>query len=138
MLLAVLAVAGLLYWLHRRGELLPAFALTRPKLARWGMAGASALLALNGLRGGNWLEIAIGSVAALFFFYAPARPAQLTLNPPEACAVLGVAPAASATEINAAWRRLIAQVHPDKGGSSDLAQRVTAARDLLLARLEPR
>lgn len=138
MLLAVLAVAGLLYWLHRRGELLPAFASARPKLARWSMAGASALLALNGLRVGNWLEVAIGTAAALLFFYAPARPAKLTLNPPEACAVLGVQPAASASEINAAWRRLIAQVHPDKGGSADLAQRVTAARDLLLARLEPR
>lgn len=138
MLIPALAVALLLYWLHRRGELLPAFAAARPKLARWSMAAASALLALNGLRSGNWLEAAIGCSAALFFLYRPARPAISTLNPPEACAVLGVAPAATASEINAAWRRLIAQVHPDIGGSADLAQRVTAARDLLLARLEPR
>jgi len=138
MLLPALAVALLLYWLHRRGELLPALAKARPKLARWSMAGASALLALNGLRSGSWLETALGFIAALLFFYIPARPASVMLNPPEACAVLGVEPAATAPEINAAWRRLIAQVHPDKGGSADLAQRVTAARDLLLARLEPR
>jgi DnaJ-domain-containing protein 1 len=138
MLLVLLAAAGLLYWLLSRGELLPAVAKARPKLARWSMAGASALLALNGLRSGNWLEIAVGVVAAMLFFYAPVRQVVLVLNQPEACAVLGVGPAASALEINAAWRRLIAQVHPDKGGSADLAQRVTAARDLLLARLEPR
>ncbi len=138
MLLVVLAVAGLLYWLHSRGELLPTLATVWPKLARWSMAGASALFALNGLRSGSWLEIAIGGVAALFLFYAPARPAYASLDQPEACAVLGVGAAATAPEINAAWRRLIAQVHPDKGGSADLAKRVTAARDLLLARLEPR
>ena len=138
MLLVALAVVGLLYWLRRRGELLPAFAAARPKLARWTMAGASVLLALNGLRGGNWLEIALGGAAALFFLYTPTRTPKPALSGPEAQAVLGVAPGASVAEVNAAWRRLIAQVHPDKGGSADLAQRVTAARDLLLARLEPR
>lgn len=138
MLIPALAVLLLLYWLHRRGDLLPMLAVARPKLARWSMAGAAALLALNGLRSGNWIESALGFSVAFVILKLPARSAQPMLNPPEACAVLGVAPAATAPEINAAWRRLIAQVHPDKGGSTDLAQRVTAARDLLLARLEPR
>ena len=37
-------------------------------------------------------------------------------------------------EIIAAHRRLIARVHPDRGGSADLARRVNQARDLLLSR----
>ena len=39
-----------------------------------------------------------------------------------------------ADAIRAAPRRLIAGVHPDRGGSADLARRINAARDLLLGR----
>ncbi len=53
----------------------------------------------------------------------------------EARQVLGVARDADADAIRAAHRRLIAQVHPDRGGSAELTRRVNAARDLLLARL---
>ena len=38
------------------------------------------------------------------------------------------------TTIRAAHRRLLAAVHPDRGGSADLTRRVNAARDLLLQR----
>ena len=51
----------------------------------------------------------------------------------EARRILGVAPQASADEIRAAHRRLVAKVHPDQGGSAELATRVNTARDLLLA-----
>lgn len=50
----------------------------------------------------------------------------------EARAVLGVGPRADAAAIRAAHRRLLAGVHPDRGGSAELAQRVNAARDRLL------
>lgn len=40
----------------------------------------------------------------------------------------------TADEVRAAHRRLVARVHPDVGGSSDLAGQVNAARDLLLRR----
>jgi hypothetical protein len=50
----------------------------------------------------------------------------------EACAVLGVAPGAAPEEIRAAHRRLIASVHPDRGGSPELTRQVNAARDTLL------
>ena len=50
----------------------------------------------------------------------------------EARAVLGVERNADAETIRAAHRRLAAQVHPDRGGSVDLARRVNAARDVLL------
>ncbi|HVF93412.1 MAG TPA: DnaJ domain-containing protein [Sphingomonas sp.] len=56
----------------------------------------------------------------------------------EARAVLGVAADADADSIRSAHRRLAAQVHPDRGGSADLAHRVNAARDLLLKSLGKR
>lgn len=56
----------------------------------------------------------------------------------EACALLDVSPDASADDIRAAHRRIIARVHPDTGGSAELARRTNMARDLLLARIERR
>jgi hypothetical protein len=50
----------------------------------------------------------------------------------EACAVLGVKPDAGADEIKAAYRRLMRKVHPDQGGSDELASRVNRARAVLL------
>ena len=53
--------------------------------------------------------------------------------------LLGVDRSASRTDIAEAHRRLLAQVHPDRGGSNEAVHAATAARDLLLARLtEPR
>jgi hypothetical protein len=50
----------------------------------------------------------------------------------EALAVLGLAEGASADEIRAAHRRLIQRMHPDVGGSADLAARINRAKDVLL------
>lgn len=50
----------------------------------------------------------------------------------EALAVLGLAEGASAEEIKAAHRRLIQRMHPDVGGSADLAARINRAKDVLL------
>jgi hypothetical protein len=50
----------------------------------------------------------------------------------EAFAVLGLAAGATADDIRAAHRRLIQRVHPDAGGSADLAARINRARDILL------
>jgi preprotein translocase subunit Sec63 len=49
--------------------------------------------------------------------------------------LLGVGDGASHGEIVEAHRRLIAQVHPDKGGTSEQVHEANAARDLLLAEL---
>ena len=53
----------------------------------------------------------------------------------EARALLGVPETASLSDIRDAHRRLIAKVHPDTGGSAELATRVNAARDALLSDL---
>lgn len=54
----------------------------------------------------------------------------------QARALLGVDHAARREAIIEAHRRLIARVHPDRGGSNDAVHAANAARDLLLARLE--
>lgn len=50
----------------------------------------------------------------------------------EALAILGLAEGATDEEIRAAHRRLIQRVHPDVGGSADLAARINRAKDILL------
>jgi hypothetical protein len=50
----------------------------------------------------------------------------------EALAVLGLGEGATGEEIRAAHRRLIQRVHPDVGGSADLAARINRAKDILL------
>ena len=52
--------------------------------------------------------------------------------------LLGVGPEASLAEIRDAHRRLIAKVHPDSGGSAELANRVNVARDTLVAEMNRR
>jgi hypothetical protein len=52
----------------------------------------------------------------------------------EALRVLGLAPDATSEDIRAAHHRLIALLHPDRGGSSFLAAQVNLARDVLLNR----
>jgi len=50
----------------------------------------------------------------------------------EALAVLGLAGGATADEVRAAHRRLIQRMHPDVGGTADLAARINRAKDVLL------
>ena len=49
--------------------------------------------------------------------------------------LLGVPAAASREEILTAHRRLVAMVHPDRGGSNGQVHEANAARDLLLDEL---
>lgn len=56
----------------------------------------------------------------------------------QARVLLGVAADAPREAIIEAHRRLIAQVHPDRGGSNEAVHEANAARDLLLERLGAR
>ncbi len=51
-----------------------------------------------------------------------------------AAQLLGVPPGADARAIRAAHRRLMAEAHPDVGGTPERAGALNAARDLLLRR----
>ena len=53
-------------------------------------------------------------------------------------ALLGVSRYASRVEIIEAHKRLVALVHPDRGGTSETVIEANAARDLLLAALQER
>jgi hypothetical protein len=62
----------------------------------------------------------------------PPRNPRVDMSRQEALSVLGLAEGASSDEIRAAHRRLIQRVHPDVGGSADLAARINRAKDVLL------
>lgn len=53
-------------------------------------------------------------------------------------AVLGVSPDSSIDEVRSARRRLAAQFHPDRGGSTARMGEINAAFDLVIARLADR
>ncbi|MBL8660523.1 MAG: hypothetical protein JNM75_12300 [Rhodospirillales bacterium] len=63
-----------------------------------------------------------------------ASPDQGVMTRDDAYRVLGLEPGASDDMVNAVYHRLIASLHPDRGGSSYLAAQVNRARDVLLGR----
>lgn len=73
--------------------------------------------------------LVLGVVLAVWLLLSRRRPVSVR----EALALFELPPAAGPEEIQAAHRRLIARVHPDAGGSRELAARVNNARDILIA-----
>jgi len=79
---------------------------------------------------------ALMAAALLWAAWRRRRAAPVPAMPlEEARRLLGVREGASLAEIRDAHRRLIARVHPDAGGSDELAHRVNAARDALVAEM---
>ena len=78
-------------------------------------------------------------LALLWWLLRPrrARPGK-SIELAEARRVLAVGEDADAEAIQDAHRRLIQRVHPDAGGTEELARRVNLARDTLLADIERR
>jgi len=64
--------------------------------------------------------------------HTPPRGPRTDMTREEALAVLGLTEGASVDDIRAAHRRLIQRMHPDVGGTADLAARINRAKDVLL------
>lgn len=98
------------------------------------LGAAAVLLGLRFISMGRPL---IGAIAVsgglLYAGWRRGRFARRAMPIEDARRLLGVSSDASLTEIRAAHRRLIARVHPDAGGSAELASRINAARDALIA-----
>lgn len=104
------------------------------------LLGGAALFSV--LRG-NWSVGLVLAALALVAWQTPFFGFRRNASPPrpaddkaagEARAVLGVGPQATDDEIRRAYREKMASAHPDRGGGHEQAARLTAARDLLLAR----
>ncbi|HEV2748495.1 MAG TPA: DnaJ domain-containing protein [Allosphingosinicella sp.] len=104
-----------------------------------GMAAALFLLGLRLLTTGRLLPgAALMAGSILWAAYRRGQAAPPAMAVEDARKLLGVREDASLAEIRDAHRRLIAKVHPDIGGSAELANRVNAARDALVAEMNRR
>jgi hypothetical protein len=104
--------------------------------------GAALALFLLGLRlmsTGKLLPgAALMASSILWAAYRRRKSAAKEMPLEDARKLLGVSQEASLAEIRDAHRRLIARVHPDAGGSEELANRVNVARDTLVAEMNRR
>jgi hypothetical protein len=131
--LVILLAAGVLLYSWNRGQL-PKFTLDD------GIAALVFLLGLRLLTTGRLLPGAALMAGAILWaaYRRPKRRLAQSMPIDEARALLGVTEQANLTDIRAAHRRLIARVHPDAGGSAELAHKVNAARDTLISELNRR
>ena len=103
-----------------------------------GVAAGLFLLGLRLLTTGRVLPGSLLIGGALLWAAHRRRPRSRPMPVEDARRLLGVSSDASLTEIRMAHRRLIARVHPDAGGSAELAERVNVARDTLIAEMNRR
>ncbi len=92
------------------------------------LVGAGGVMAIEAWRAGN-RSLDEADVK-------PPAPLPKRMTEEEALSVLGLAPGADAEKIRAAHRKLISQLHPDKGGTDYFAAKINEARDFLLKRQE--
>ena len=87
------------------------------------------LLLLAGVVAGAWYWLRRRASAAA----STNNPAAMTTE--QARKILGLAPGCTRADVIASHRRLISAVHPDRGGSTYLAQQLNDAKRHLLAQL---
>lgn len=103
------------------------------------VAGVLAFTALRlGLEGSVVGGVALGLGAAGLFLSADPARRQRAAEVGRARALLGVGADAEPDVVRAAYLRLAAAAHPDRGGDVAAMQALNAARDLLLSRARTR
>jgi hypothetical protein len=130
---------------------LRAFSAANPvQLARWLRYGGATLLfglaAFTAYAGRAVVALAMAGWAILLLRgksstareseepqAATPKRAKSGLSHEEALEILGLRPECTMDEIREAHRRLMQTCHPDHGGSSYLAARINAAKDVLLS-----
>ncbi len=134
-----LVLAGVVVWaLVRLGR-----QTEGPRRGQWRVAATLIAAALLGggalaLSRGAWIT-GVGLCGAALWLTLASRirsvpPRAEGLSDAEARSILGVSADATAQDITAAWRRLMARAHPDQGGTEGLAAKLNAAKDRLLKR----
>lgn len=119
--LAVLTATGRLHWLAAVGTALLPFARRALGLVRW----------LPWLR--NAYQAHAHAKAHFHQHQESSRPTGPdTLSRAEALDILGLTGNPTRDEIVAAHRKLMQKLHPDRGGSTFLAQQLNTAKDILL------
>ena len=129
-----------IFFLAAAGGLLWAWATGRLKNFTY-EDGIAAGLFLLGLRLLTTGRVVIGAVlmgGSMLWAAHRRRPRVKPMPVEDARRLLGVGEGATLEEIRGAHRRLIAKVHPDVGGSAELAERVNLARDTLVAEMNRR
>lgn len=84
------------------------------------------------------LAIFAALLTALYFLVKRALKPTGQMSVAQAARLLDVAPDADAAMIAEAHKRLIARVHPDVGGTTQLAAQINEARDILLRNISSR
>ncbi|MDE1461595.1 DnaJ domain-containing protein [Spartinivicinus poritis] len=91
---------------------------------------------LSKMRSSEWQAFQEQQQSQQFHSHSRSAGGNEPMTVTEAAEVLGVKETATKQEIIDAHRRLMAKLHPDKGGSSYLAIQVNAAKDVMLAQLK--
>lgn len=144
-ILAVLLLVLMSWWAN-------ATVASAKRSLMWGIIGVCALLAMVLLATGKALLAAVPAGYAALRMFGPMiaskllknfkmgspgfggaqKPGQVQMSRTEALEVLGLEEGASEEQVNEAFRRLMGQLHPDKGGSDWMAAKLNEARKTLL------
>jgi hypothetical protein len=148
-----LIAVGVLLFIARAWSLAGSNGVAKGQRLSFGIMVALAAIALFMMREIGLAVVAASAAWFLLFGAGPQQSAQSrgrgrdsssdrgSRNAPaagmsraEAFSVLGLQEGASNEAIRAAHRRLMQQIHPDKGGSNYLAAKINQAKDVLLGR----